>query len=45
LAKKADQEKKPEDPNGDFPNTHNEVNYIYSRSDSYESRKKEKLND
>jgi hypothetical protein len=43
MAKKADQEKKPEEPTGDFPKAHNEVNYIYGEPNSYESRKKQKL--
>jgi hypothetical protein len=30
---------KPEDPNGDFPEAHKEVNYIYGGPDSYESRR------
>jgi hypothetical protein len=43
MAKWADQEKKPEEPKGDFPEAHNEVNYIYGGSGSYESRRKQKL--
>jgi hypothetical protein len=43
AAKKADQEKKPEEPKGDFPKAHKEVNYIYSGPDSYASRRKQKL--
>jgi hypothetical protein len=43
MAKTADQEKKPEEPNGDFPEAHKEVNYIYGGPDSYESRMKQKL--
>jgi hypothetical protein len=43
TAKGADQEKKPEEPKGDFPEAHKEVNYIYGDSDSYESRRKQKL--
>jgi hypothetical protein len=43
TAKKADQEKKPEEPKGDFPEAHKEVNYIYGGPDSYESRRKHKL--
>jgi hypothetical protein len=35
--------KKPEEPNGDFPEAHKEVNYIYGGPDSYESRMKQKL--
>jgi hypothetical protein len=38
LAKKVKQDKKPEDPKGDFPEAHKEVNYIYDGPDSYESR-------
>jgi hypothetical protein len=40
TAKGADQEKKPEEPKGDFPKAHKEVNYIYGGPDSYESRRK-----
>jgi hypothetical protein len=43
MAKKADQEKKPEDPKVDFPEAHKEVNYIYGGPNSYESRRKQKL--
>jgi allophanate hydrolase subunit 1 len=43
TAKKANQEKKAEDPKGDFPEAHNEINYIYGGPDSYESRRKQKL--
>jgi hypothetical protein len=43
MAKKADQEKKPEDPKGDFPEAHKEVNYIYGGLDSYESHRWQKL--
>jgi hypothetical protein len=43
MAKKADQEKKPEEPKGDFPEAHKKVNYIYGGPDSYESRRKQKL--
>jgi hypothetical protein len=32
--------KKPEEPNGDFPEVHKEVNYIYGGPDSFESRRK-----
>jgi hypothetical protein len=39
MAKKDDQEKKPEEPNGDNPEAH-EVNYIDGGPDSYESRRK-----
>jgi hypothetical protein len=38
MAKGADQEKKPEEPKGDFAEAHTEVNYIYGGPDSYESR-------
>jgi hypothetical protein len=34
IAKKADQEKKPEEPKGDFPEAHKEVNYIYDGLES-----------
>jgi hypothetical protein len=43
LAKRVEQDKKPEDPKGDFPKTRKEVNYIYDGSDSYESKRKQKL--
>jgi hypothetical protein len=43
TAKGGDQKKKPKKPKGDFPEAHNEVNYIYGGPDSYESRRKEKL--
>jgi hypothetical protein len=43
IAKKDDQEKKPKEPNGDFPKAHKEVNYLYGGPDSYESRRKEKI--
>jgi hypothetical protein len=43
TTKKTNQEKKPEEPNGDFPESHKEVNYIYDGPDSYESRRKKKL--
>jgi exonuclease III len=43
AAKKADQEKKPEESKGDFPEAHKEVNYIYSGLDTYESKRKQKL--
>jgi hypothetical protein len=36
MAKVADQEKKPEDPKGDFLEAHREVNYIFNGPDSYE---------
>jgi hypothetical protein len=41
--KLADQEKKPDDPNGDFPEAHKEVNYIFGGPDSYEPKRKQKL--
>jgi hypothetical protein len=41
--KKADQEKKPKEPKGDFPKAHKEVNYINGGSGSYKSRRKQKL--
>jgi hypothetical protein len=44
-AKKADQDKKPDDPKGNFPKAHKEVNYIYRGPDFYESRRKWKLTD
>jgi hypothetical protein len=43
TAKVADQEKKPEEPKGDFLEAHKEVNYIYGGLESYESRRKKKL--
>jgi hypothetical protein len=43
TAKGADQERKPEEPMGDFPETHKEVNYIYGGPNSYESRRKQKF--
>jgi hypothetical protein len=43
TTKKADQEKKPKDPKGDFPEAHKEVNYIYGGPNYYESRRKQKL--
>jgi hypothetical protein len=42
-AKGANQEKKPEEPKGNIPKAHKEVNYIYCGPDSYESRRKQKL--
>jgi hypothetical protein len=39
-AKKVEQDKKPGDPKGDFPEAHKEINYIYGGPDSYESRRK-----
>jgi hypothetical protein len=38
----ADQEKKPKDPKGDFPDFHKEVNYIFGGPDSYEPKRKQK---
>jgi hypothetical protein len=43
MTKKADQEKKPEDPKGDFPKAQKVFNYIYGVPNSYESRRKQKL--
>jgi hypothetical protein len=43
TAKKAYQEKKPEEPKGELPEAHKEVNYIYGGPDSYESGRKQKL--
>jgi hypothetical protein len=43
TTKGADQEKKPEEPKGNFPKAHKEVNYIYGGPDFYESRWKQKL--
>jgi hypothetical protein len=43
MAKKADQEKKLEDPKRDFPKAHKEVNYIYGGPDAYESKRKQKF--
>jgi hypothetical protein len=40
MAKLADQETKPKDPNGDFPEAHKEVNYIFGGLDSYEPKRK-----
>jgi hypothetical protein len=40
MAKKTNQEKKPEDLKGDFLEAHKEVNYIYGGPDSYELRRK-----
>jgi hypothetical protein len=40
MARKADQEKKLEEPKGDIPETHKEVNNVYGVPDSYESRRK-----
>jgi hypothetical protein len=38
-----DQEKKPKDPNGDFPEAHKVVNYIFGGPDSYEPKRRQKL--
>jgi hypothetical protein len=43
MAKPADQEKKPEDPMGDFPEAHKEVTYIFGGPDSYEPKRKQEL--
>jgi hypothetical protein len=43
MANRANLEKMPEEPKGDFPEAHKEVNYIYGGPDSYESRRKQKL--
>jgi hypothetical protein len=43
MAKVANQENKPEDPKGDFPVAHKEVNYIFGGPDSSEPKRKKKL--
>jgi hypothetical protein len=43
IAKKAEQEKEPKDPKGDFPEAHKEVNYIFGGPGSYESGRKRRL--
>jgi hypothetical protein len=43
TAKAPDQEEKPEDPKGNFPEAHKEVNYIFGGPDSYEPKRKQKL--
>jgi hypothetical protein len=43
TAKMADQVKKLEDPKGDFPEAHNEVNYFFGGPNSYETKGKQKL--
>jgi hypothetical protein len=43
MAKPADHEKKPEDPKGNFPEVHKEVNYIFGDPDWYEPKIKQKL--
>jgi hypothetical protein len=43
MAKPDDQEKKPEDPKGDFPEAYKQVNYIFGGPDLYESKRKQKL--
>jgi hypothetical protein len=43
MAKSANHEKKPEDPKGDFPEAHKEVNYIFGGPGSYEPKRKQKL--
>jgi hypothetical protein len=40
TTKGADQEKKPQEPKGNFPEAHKEVNYIYGSHELYESRRK-----
>jgi hypothetical protein len=39
----ADHKKKLEEPKGDFPKAHKEVNYIYDGPNSYETKWKQKL--
>jgi hypothetical protein len=41
VLKMADQEKEPEDPKGDIPKAHKEVNYIFGGPDSYEPKRKQ----
>jgi hypothetical protein len=43
MAKVVNQEKKPEHPKDDFPESHKEVNYIFGGPDSYEPKRKQKL--
>jgi hypothetical protein len=43
MAKGTDQEKKSEDPKGEFPEAHKEVIYIYGGLESHQSRRKQKL--
>jgi hypothetical protein len=43
MAKAANQEKKPDDSKGNFPEAHKEVNYIFGGPDSYEPKRKQKL--
>jgi hypothetical protein len=43
TVKPANQEKKPEDSKGDFPEAHKEVNYIFGGPNSYEPKWKQKL--
>jgi hypothetical protein len=43
TAKRTDQEKEPKEHKGDFPEAHKEVNYIHGSTDSYESRRNQKL--
>jgi hypothetical protein len=38
MAKPTDQEKKPDDPKGNFPEAHKEVNYVFGGPDSYEPK-------
>jgi hypothetical protein len=40
TTKMTNQEKKPEDHKGDFPEAHKEVNYIYGGPESYKSMRK-----
>jgi hypothetical protein len=41
TTKKADQKKNLEEPEGNFPEAHMEVNYIYGGPNYYESRRKQ----
>jgi hypothetical protein len=43
TAQPANHEKKPQDPKGDFPEVHKEVNYIFGGPHSHEPRRKQKL--
>jgi hypothetical protein len=43
MATKANQEKKHEEPKGNFPEAHKDVNYIYGGPDFFESRRRQKL--
>jgi hypothetical protein len=40
LRRRPIKRKKVEEPKGDFPEAHKEVNYIYGGFESYESRRK-----